>query len=335
LTAGTVNGSGNKARSGAYALSLLAVPLNSRLLRSLGDGPKRQVELRRECGLPALSTLRSHLKELERIGAIVKQRRNAFPGSLEYELAEPGRELLFVMSILERWLRRSPEEALELGGGSAKAAIKALVDGWSSTMVRVLAGGPRSLTELDRLIAAYNYPSLERRLAAMRTAGLVAATDRRSRGTPYIVTDWLRGGIGPLLVASRWERRNLAEETARIGRIDAEAALMLAVPLVRLPRHLEGVCRLVVETSNGGAGRPATVTVAVKDECSALHALPQGASADAWAAGPVAAWFRAAIEADPDHLELGGDCQFVRGLLESFYEPLFGSRTLIRSQDKI
>lgn len=332
MTVGTVNGSGNKARSGAYALSLLAVPLNSRLLRSLSTGPKSQVELRRECGSPALSTLRSRLKELERIGAVVKRRRNAFPGSVEYELARPGEELLFVMSTLERWLRRSPDEAHELGSDPARATVKALVDGWSSTMIRVLAGAPHTLTELDRLIDALNYPSLERRLAAMRMAGLVAATHRESGGTPYVVTDWMRGAVGPLIVASRWERRNLPEDTARVGRIDAEAALMLAVPLVRLPGNLTGVCRLVVEVSNDSDSRPAAVTVAVKDERASLHAVPEGGLADTWATGPVTAWFRSSIEADPDHLELGGDCRLVNGLLASFYEPLFGLQTLIRSQ---
>ncbi len=226
------------ARSGAHALGLLAVPLNSRLLRSLSTGPKRQVELRRESALPALSTLRSHLCTLEGIGVVVKRRRNAFPGSLEYELGEAGKELTFVMKILERWLRRAPGEPLELGSSEAKATVKALVEGWSSTIVRALAAGPRSLTELDRLISAYNYPSLERRLGAMRMAGLVAPTDRSNNGTPYVITDWLRSGVGPLVAASRWERRNQPADTARIGRIDAEAALMLAVPLLRLPESI-------------------------------------------------------------------------------------------------
>ena len=72
------------ARSGAHALGLLAIPLNSQILRSLATGPKRQVELRRESGSPALSTLRAHLRVHERLGTIVKHRRNAFPGSLEY-----------------------------------------------------------------------------------------------------------------------------------------------------------------------------------------------------------------------------------------------------------
>ncbi len=42
-------------------------------------------------------------------------------------------------------------------------------------MLRALAAGSLSLTELDRLIGALSYPSLERRLVAMRLAGLVGA----------------------------------------------------------------------------------------------------------------------------------------------------------------
>jgi DNA-binding HxlR family transcriptional regulator len=331
LTAGTVNGSGNQARSGAHALGLLAVPLHSQILRSLATGPKRQVELRRESDSPALSTLRSHLRTLEGIGVVVKRRRNAFPGSLEYELGEAGEELLFVMRMLERWLGRAPDQAFELSGEAAKVAVKALVEGWSSTMVRALAAGPRSLTELDRLISAYNYPSLERRLGAMRLAGLVAATDRNGKGTPYAVTNWLRGGVGPLVAASRWERRNQPADTARIGRIDAEAALMLAVPLLRLPEHLSGVCRLVIELSDGSSDRPAAVTIGVERGRTALCSISDGTRADAWATGPVGAWFRTAIEADPESLELGGDCRLARGLLSSLYDALFGARTLIGS----
>ena len=235
------------------------------------------------------------------------------------------------MTTLERWLARAPDGALELGGDPAKAAIKALVEGWSSTMIRALAAGPRSLTELDRLIAAYNYPSLERRLGAMRMAGLVAPTERNGNGTPHVVTDWLRGGVGPLVAASRWERRNQPADTARIGRIDAEAALMLAVPLLRLPEQLAGVCHLVVELANDSNGRPAAVTVAVGQGRAKLSALADNNRADAWATGSVGAWFRAAIEADPDHLELGGDCRLAGALLASLHDALFSPRILIRS----
>jgi DNA-binding HxlR family transcriptional regulator len=332
LTAATVNGSGNGARSGAQILTVLAAPLNCAILRSLAAGPRRQVDLRRNAGSPALSTLRSHLRVLEGLGALVKRRCNSFPGSLEYELAGPGEELRLVIATLERWLARAPHGRLELGDEASKGAVKALVEGWSSTMLRVLAAGPHSLTELDRLIGAYNYPSIERRLQAMRLSELVVATERHGSGTPYAVTDWLRSGVGPLVAASRWERLNVPAETARIGRIDAEAALMLAVPLLRLPEKLEGVCLLAVELSTGSEARPATVTARVEEGRACLCAPRNGNRSDAWATGTAGAWFRAARDADPDLLEIGGDGRLAQALLGSLYEALFGSRALLRSQ---
>ena len=83
----------------------------------LSEGPKRQLELRREARSPAQSTLRAHLKSLEGIGAIARQRRNAFPGTVEYELEKPGEELLFVAATLKRWLAAAPQ------GPSRSAAI--------------------------------------------------------------------------------------------------------------------------------------------------------------------------------------------------------------------
>ena len=86
MATGTVNGSGNGARSGAQTLGLLATPVNSLILGALADGPKRQVELRRAAGLPAQTTLRAHVKVLSEVKAIAKHRRNRFPGVLEFEL---------------------------------------------------------------------------------------------------------------------------------------------------------------------------------------------------------------------------------------------------------
>jgi DNA-binding HxlR family transcriptional regulator len=325
LTSSEVNGSGISARTGAQALALLTAPLNVLVLHALSTGPKRQVELRRESGSPAQSTLRSHLSALERFGVIVKHGRAALPGSLEYELAEPGRELRFVAIALQRWLARAPEEPLELGGGPAKAAIKALVDGWSSTMLRALVAGPLSLAELDKLIDALNYPSLERRLAAMRLTGLVEAAPGNGRGAPYAITDWLRQGIGPIVAASRWERRNVPAESAKIGRIDAETALMLAMPLLQLANEASGTCRMAVEVANGSESQPATVMIVVEDGRIVSCVLGHD-DADAWAAGPPNAWFRAAIEADLGHLEIGGQSRLANSLLESLYGALFGRR---------
>ena len=58
----------------------------------------------------------------------------------------------------------APEGPLALGSSTAKSAIKALVEGWGTNMIRALAARPLSLTELNGLISGLSYPSLERRL---------------------------------------------------------------------------------------------------------------------------------------------------------------------------
>ena len=324
MATGTVNGSETGARSGAQALLLLAAPLNCLILRALSDRPRQQAELRRQTGSPAQTTLRAQVKRLTEIGVIERHRTNRFPGTLEYELTAPGRELLFVLGVLERWLEKAPDGPLVLGGNVAKAAIKALAEGWSTTMLRALAARPLSLTELDGVIASLSYPSLERRLGAMRLAGQVEAIPIPGRGTPYAVTDWLREGVAPLAAAARWERRYVPQASAPIGRLDAEALFLLAVPLPRLPAELSGRCRMAAEIHNGKKRRFAGVLVDVREGTIASCATDLQGDADARALGSPGAWLDAVIAHDTDRLELSGDCRLARTLLDGLHGALFG-----------
>lgn len=324
MTANTVNGSGNGARSGAQTLVLLAAPLNVPILRALAGGSKQQAELRRETGSPAQTTLRAQLKRLTELGAIDKQRRNRFPGVLEYELTPAGRDLLAVADTLGSWLDDAPLGPLTLGGNAAKAAIKALAEGWSTTMLRAIAAGPLSLTELDGVIGSLSYPALERRFAALRLTGQIEARPGNGRGTPYTATNWLRRGIAPLAMAARWERRHLPREAPPIGRIDVEAAFLLAMPLLELSSDLSGVCRMTVEIPNGKGRRPAGVTVDVDRGRIASYTTQLQISAGAWAHGPATPWLDALIERDSTQLELGGDSRLARSLLEGLHTTLFG-----------
>jgi DNA-binding HxlR family transcriptional regulator len=331
LATNRVNGSGNGARSGAQTLVLLAAPLNVAILRALATGPKQQVELRHETGAPAQTTLRVQLKRLEQAEALDKNRRNRFPGVLEYELSAAGRELLFVADTVERWLGHAPGGRLQLGGNAAKAAIKALTDGWSTTMLRALAGNPLSLTELDQVIASLSYPSLERRLAALRLAGQVEARPSNGRGTPYAVTTWAREGVGPLAAAARWERRFMPGGTQPMGRIDAEAVFLLTVPLLNLSKDVSGSCRIAMELPGKHGRRLAGVLVTIEsgriESCtSRLQGTP-----DAWALGSVTAWLEAMVKADTDSVEPGGDGRLARALLECLHRTLFGARRQIPS----
>jgi DNA-binding HxlR family transcriptional regulator len=310
-------------RSGAQTLALLAAPLNVALLEALAEGPKQQGELRHAAGLPAQTTLRAQLKRLVEVGAVEKHRRDSFPGTLVYELTRSGQDLLFVLNALERWLESAPDRSVQIGGNAGKAAIKALAEGWSTTMVRALAAGALSLTELDRVISSLSYPSLERRLSAMRLAGLIESRPSNGRGNPYAVTDRMRYGIAPLMAAARWERRHQASSTAPLGGIDVEAVLLLAAPLLQVPEGTSGSCRIATQIANGDAGRLAGATITLEGGRLASCTTKLGGDPDAWALGSPTAWLAAMIERDADGFELGGDSGFARALLNALHGSLF------------
>jgi DNA-binding HxlR family transcriptional regulator len=313
-------------RAGAHALSLLAVPLNVQVITALAEEPRPLAELRRAAGSPPQTTMRGHMRYLTEIGVLERRRQNDFPGNVDYELGRPGRALVEVAAVLRSWLAESPVEPLELGSTAAKSAIKALADGWSSTIVRALAARPFSLTELNRLIADINYPSLERRLGAMRLAGQVEPVPGNRRGTPYAVTKWMRRAMGPLAAAAFWELRYLPEVTTPATPLDAEAAFLLAVPTLRLDDEQSGVCRLAVEMRTGGERRLAGVLVSVKEGRVASCVARLKGEAAGWASGSTSEWLSAVIEGEDEHLEVGGDCDLARSLLDGLHGALFRER---------
>jgi DNA-binding HxlR family transcriptional regulator len=272
--------------------------------------------------------MRGHLRSLTQLGVLERRQQSNFPGSVDYELGPAGRDLLTVIRILQSWLASSPEGPLQPGSVAARSAIKALTEGWSSTIVRALAARPLSLTELNRLISNLNYPSLERRLGAMRLAGQIEPCASRERSTPYIATNWLRRAIAPLVAGASWERRYTSEEGAPFGRIDVEAIFLLAIPPLSLPTDSTGACRLAVETGSGnGDGRDlagALVRVEEGQVVSCVSRL-QG-PAEAWTAGSTRAWLSALIEGDTDLLEIGGDCDLALALIDGLHEALFDAR---------
>lgn len=324
MTRDAVNGrNGSGARSGARTLDLLAAPLTAPILRALGEGPKRQAELRHEVGLPAQTTLRTQLKKLSEPGAVVKRRRNRFPGVLEYELSDAGRDLLPVTGTLDRWLDRAPEGPGELGSPPARAAVKALTEGWSTAMLRALAAQPLTLTELDDLIAALNYPSVERRLAAMRVAGLVEAREGGGRGTPYEVTAWARGGVAPVAAAVRWELRHAPAETAPVGKLDVETAFLLVADLLSLPTGMSGRCRLTVELPRENGNMRTGILLSIRGGRLTVTTTKLEQHVDTWVTGPLRAWLSAAIDGDLAHLTLGGEGPLARSLLGALHSSLF------------
>jgi DNA-binding HxlR family transcriptional regulator len=314
-------------RPGAPTLSLLAVPINAAVLQALNAGPRSLFDLRREIDSPPQTTMRAYLRALVRTGVIERRRQNDFPGNVEYELAECGRELASVADVVASWLDAFPGPApIALGSGAAKSAIKALVEGWSTGMIWAIASDPLSLTELDSVIASVSYPSLERRLGAMRHEGLVEALPTQGRGTPYGVTDWMRRAVAPLVAAARWERRRVSEETARIGERDAQAALQLALPLLRLATAASGSCRLAVQVEDDGKAALAGVVASIRGGVAEACDMRLESAADSWAVGSPEAWFAGVIAGEPGDLAFGGRPKLARETVLGLHRALFGAK---------
>jgi DNA-binding HxlR family transcriptional regulator len=325
LTIAEVKGKGEiGTRAGTHALSLLAQPLNVAVIQALAEQPRSLIDLRRAAGSPPQTTMRGHLRALTELGVLERRRRNDFPGALDFDLTACGRELLGVADVLTTWLATAPAGPLQLGDRAAKSAIKALVEGWSTTIVRALAARPLALTQLASIISEVSYPSLERRLTAMRLVGQLETTAGSSRGRPYVVTRWLRGAVAPIAAAARWERLHSLAAALPLTRLDTEATFLLAVPLLRPATELSGSCRLAVEVPNGNGGRLAGAVVSVEAGRVASCTTNLQGHADAWVSGSAPAWFRAVIDHDTAPLEIGGDSALGIEVVDGLHLALFG-----------
>jgi DNA-binding HxlR family transcriptional regulator len=311
-------------RAGGQTLTLLAAPRIYLILKSLAEGTKSQVELRRDAGSPAQSTLRGHLVSLEEAGVVERRRREEFPGTVEYDLTEAGRDLLIVAECVERWLSMAPSGQLELGSDPARAAIKGLVDGWSATVLSALADGPLSLTELDRRITAANYPTLERCLDTMRLTELLEIGERSNKGTPYELTEWLRRGLTPLAIAARWEHHHRPKGCDPVCRGDVDDAVLIGGPLFRLSGRLNGLCQLAVRIPNGKRKERPLAFLEIRDGKVSFGGVYPEVKPDAWASGTADSWFATVIDAETDGLRMSGDRKLTTAVIGGFHEALFG-----------
>jgi DNA-binding HxlR family transcriptional regulator len=257
---------------------------------------------------------------------LVRRRERGFPGTARYELGAAGGELLQVARTLDSWLATNGA-LMPLGSNEGRSALKSLVAGWDSMIIRALAARPLSLTELSKVIPGLNYPSLERRLAGLRSSGLVKPQSGEGRGTPYGVTAWMRKAVGPIVAAARWERKRVPDAATPPGRLDIEALFLLTVPRLELPDVGDRSFRLGMEVrANSGEVRLAGVQARVAEgrieRCSTrLDGRP-----DACATGPAGAWLRALEAGESDGLELSGDCGFANAVVDGLHAALLRTR---------
>lgn len=301
---------GEGVRAGARVLSLFANPLNAKILLVHRPGPLRLADMREEIGGSATTTLRTAAANLRDLGALRTVPVRGSKAGVANELTDTGEELLFVAEVVERWLAGAPEGPIDPGSKAAKVAVKSLAGGWSSALMRALAGEALSLTELDDLIPDVSYSSLERRLGRMRGSHQIEPGPGKGRGTPYVVTDWLRRSIAPLCAAGRCERRRMPRLAPPVTAIEVEAAFLLALPLVALPRRLRGACLLAVKTDGQEAenGKPPLAGVAVEvGSGKALSCMAEVTDLPStWALGSPGTWFDVVIDGGIEGLRFGG-----------------------------
>jgi len=257
----------------------------------------------------------------------VSQRPFATVGGRLFKASPEGREALFTAFMVEHWLQTSPQGPLDFEGDDAAAAVAALVDGWSASIVHMLARGPMSLAQLDRAIVDVGRRELKRLLAALLRTGQVE-TLAGDGETLYAATDWMRRGIAPVISAARLERRSPSEGMTPIDALDVEAGFRCALAVIELPKQLTGVCRLRLNLEHGGRTHFTGVTADVDRGQIVSCDLDIGRRADAWALGSVEDWLDTVIEPDVDRVHTGNDRWLTEALLSELHDTLFGVRVL-------
>ena len=310
-------------RAGSRALSVLSSSLNVHVLKALEDEELLSLnELSQAIGLPPASTMRAYLKALVEVGAIERRSESGFASSVSYAIAPGGEKLLAAGDVLQHWLGLAPGGPISLGSTAAKSAVKTLVEAWDANIVRALAARPLPLTELHRLIPQISYPTLERRLAAMRLVGLVEGQRNGSgRGTPYRATRWLRKAVAPLAAAIAWERGHVPDPPP-LGRLDVEAGFLLVIPLAQFPSSATGVCRLAIETGAGSTLRYAGVKLTLDSGRVSTCVTRLEGEAEAWVVGTPRDWFRWLNGSEDAPIEFGGDTGLGRTVVEALAEAL-------------
>lgn len=311
----------NVERAGSTALAVFARVLNAEVLRAHASGPISAAALEDQLGWAAPASLRVASANMCDLGALKRDGQRV----ITTDLTQAGHDLLGVADALEAWLARSPFGPLSLSGQAAQGTVRALVAGWDSGIVRAVAERPLRLAELSPEIATHSYPALKRRFAKLRTATLVESVGEGARSPEYETTPLLRHAAGPLALAARWERDHLG---TCLEEEDLESILLLALPLVELPRGASGSCVLTVARPRA-AGKatepsPTAINLEIEDGKIARLNLAAAPSPKTWAVGTADAWLAAVIDARTKGLRLRGpDAKLLAVVLAGLNHALF------------
>ncbi len=302
-------------RAGALTVGLLSDAIQVQILRAMAGGFK-PLTIPEDYGGEVLPRSRIEMHE---------------PADTEqmYVLTPAGRARIPAADGIELWLLKAPGGPLPYEDRRAKQAIELLSEAWGYGLAHAVAAGS---TETADAIARCEMPprAAKRLLAKLRRTGLVEVVQASGKAKRYVPTEWLRRGVGPLMLAARVESGDRPPGTRPVDALDVEVAMQLVAPLVRLGDEVSGACRLAVRVGPAGRRHSAGVTVAV-EEGRILSCEPGLASdVDTEAVGELGGWFSALIDQRPRRLKFEGDRQFARDLVAAFGMALFDEATYAR-----
>lgn len=314
--------------AGSVGLSAFSHPLTGNILRAHKAGPMYSSELKAQLSWASPTSLRLATEEMRGAGTLVRLGNGSGSRATASELTPSGRGLLEVGGAVDNWLLRAPGEAIEPANPAGPSAVKALIDGWDSTIVHELAKRPVTHSELSSAIPDLSHHSIGRRLAKLHSAGLVSKTPESNGAKRVEPGSWLGQAIAPLCVAARWERTYLDGRARPIGQAEIEAAFLLILPLLRLPSDANGACALAVVPPGAiGTGQDPTlaaVSVVVREGQIVSSKYESSISLASWAQGDLGGWLAAVIDDDTAGLRFhGARARLIRQLVGAIHRLLF------------
>jgi len=293
-------------RAGSRTLSIFSYALSADVLCAHAAGRLRSPELEQAIGWAPPSSLRAAAGKMVALGLLSRVEPGRASPAATTELTAAGGELLPVVDVLERWLLEAPGGPVGLDDSAARGTVRALTDGWDSTMIRAIAERPLGLAELQLAVQDLSYAAVKRRLAKLRSTGLAVRAGAGGAST-YEATDWLRRAVAPLATAGRWESTH-DSEAEPVTPFEVEAAFLLALPLVELPHKAAGRCTLAVVLDEAPSDDVDVAGFVVTVECGRVVSCEPAddAAPTTWVLGRTEAWFRAVLEGDLAELRVNG-----------------------------
>lgn len=262
---------------------------------------------------------RRALRDLTQMGLVASVPGNRFPARTPYALEPPGRDLLETIEALETWrgswTPAHPEDA----------GLRRLVTRPEARLVgRALVEGPLPFRDLQRRIPGLSAGTLHRVLGRLRESGVVRVDPRSPSNHPLYELGEPGRRLGRVIVlGARWRWR-WAADRASPDAGDLPGLVHLLAPLAKVPRPLEGTCRLtILPPSHWPDGEPFAAWARVSGgRLVALALRPVLGGVQVRMSAPPQAWCDALLAGRTDGVEVAGDAALASGVVAALADAI-------------